>query len=136
MKVPAEVLVHGKSRVLELVYPAGERAAFSFEFLRVFSPSAEVQGHAPDQAKLQVGKRDVLVSGIEPVGQYALKIAFSDGHDTGIYSWDYFESLQQSQDALWAKYLEDLKKAGASRDPNDPANLPFADKPKKTCGCH
>lgn len=136
MKVPSEVSAHNKRRELELVYPDGTRFEFPYEFLRVFSPSADVTGHTPDQAKLQVGKRDVMVKGIKPVGTYALQLVFSDGHDTGVYTFDYFEELGQTKEARWALYLEDLRKAGASRDPDDPANKPFleAAKPKMGCG--
>ncbi len=136
VKIPVEVLVHQKTRALELRYEDGHAAVFSFEFLRVLSPSAEVQGHSPDQAVLQVGCRDVGLKGIEPVGQYALRLTFDDGHDSGLYSWDYFERLDREREALWADYLEALARAGASRDPGDPANAPFLARmrPKKGCG--
>lgn len=135
MKVPVEVLVHGKRKELELVYQDGTNVQFPFEFLRVFSPSAEVQGHAPSEAILQVGLRDVVLVGVEPVGQYALKLIFSDGHDTGVYSWDYFEDLARTKVARWEAYLADLAAAGASRDPDDPANRPFLEKMKPQRGC-
>ena len=135
MKVPVEVLVHGKRKELELVYQDGTNVQFPFEFLRVFSPSAEVQGHAPSEAILQVGLRDVALVGVEPVGQYALKLIFSDGHDTGVYSWDYFEDLARTKAARWEAYLADLAAAGASRDPDDPANRPFLEKMKPQRGC-
>lgn len=122
--------MHQKARTLELVYSEGDRSVFPFEFLRVFSPSAEVQGHTPDQAQLQVGKAEVGLKGLEPVGQYALKIIYDDGHDSGIYSWDYFEKLNRERDALWQGYLADLERAGASRDPKDPKNAPFLAKQK------
>ncbi len=135
MKVPVEVLVHSKTKTLELAYEDGTRAIFPFEFLRVFSPSAEVQGHSPEEAVLQVGCANVGLRGVEPVGQYALRLMFDDGHDTGIYSWDYFEKLRVEHDALWGAYLEELASVGASRDPADSANAPFLArmKPKKTC---
>lgn len=138
MKVPVEVLLHGKRKALELIYEDGSRAEFTYEFLRVFSPSAEVQGHAPSEAVLQVGCRDVSLLGVEPVGQYALKLIFSDGHDTGVYSWDYFDELARFKDERWAAYLAALCSAGASRDPDDPANKPFLEKmkPQRTCGHH
>lgn len=123
--------MHSKSRTLELVYDDGEHSSFSFEFLRVMSPSADVAGHTPEQAVLQVGKRDVVLTGVEPAGLYALKLVFSDGHDTGIYSWDYFERLARTKDSSWQAYLDKLKLAGASRDPDDPANKPFLAKEKK-----
>lgn len=135
MKVPVQVLVHQKSRTLELVYEGGESAVFPFEFLRVLSPSAEVQGHSPDQAVLQVGCRDVGLKGLEPVGQYALKLIFDDGHDTGVYSWDYFEQIDAERDALWQSYLDELAAAGATRDPKDPVNAPFLEKMKPQKGC-
>lgn len=138
MMVPVEVLVHSKRKTLELIYEDGTKAEFSFEFLRVFSPSAEVQGHAPSEAVLQVGCRDVAVVGVEPVGQYALKLIFSDGHDTVVYSWDYFEELVRTQQSRWEDYLAKLSAAGASRDPKDPANKPFLEKmkPQRSCGHH
>lgn len=128
MKVPVQVLVHQKTRTLELIYQNNARAVFPFEFLRVFSPSAEVQGHSPDEAVLQVGKAEVGLKGVEPVGQYALRLLYDDGHDSGVYSWDYFEKLDRERDVLWQKYLEELEKAGASRDPHDPRNAPFVTK--------
>ena len=130
MKVPVQVFVHQKAHTLELVYADDSRAVFPFEFLRVLSPSAEVQGHSPEEAVLQVGKSEVGLKGIEPVGQYALKLIYDDGHDSGVYSWDYFEKLDREREALWAKYLGDLEKAGASRDPHDPRNAPFMPKKK------
>ena len=118
------MLVHQKTRTLELIYQNNARAVFPFEFLRVFSPSAEVQGHSPDEAVLQVGKAEVGLKGVEPVGQYALRLLYDDGHDSGVYSWDYFEKL-------------DREKAVASRDPHDPRNAPFVTKnrpPHGGCG--
>ena len=90
----------------------------------MFSPSAEVRGHGPGQDVLQVGKRDVVVTAIEPVGSYALKLVFSDGHDTGLYSWDYLYELGRDQERLWNRYLERLQAAGASRGPEAPAPAP------------
>lgn len=136
MKVPVEILLHSERRTLELVYEDGVRAEFTHEFLRVNSPSAEVQGHSPEEAQLQVGKRDVAIASIEPIGNYALKIGFTDGHDTGLFSWDYFEELARTKDVRWETYLKDLAEAGASRDPNDPANKPFESKPRTRCGGH
>lgn len=142
MKVPSEILVHSKSRELELVYANDERQSFNFEFLRVLSPSAEVQGHGPDSAVLQVGKQNINLMSIEPVGHYALRLVFSDGHDTGVYSWDYFEKLAQQREQLWAEYLQKLEQADASRDPDDPRNKKFQKPVKSTscgsgkCGCH
>jgi DUF971 family protein len=136
MKIPSGIALHKKSRELELSYEDGRSVRLSFEYLRVMSPSADVQGHTPDEAKLQVGKRLVDITGAEPVGNYALRLVFSDGHDSGIYSWDYFEQLAAEHDERWAKYLADLAAAGASREPGDPANKPFEDKPKAACPHH
>ncbi len=119
MKLPIDLAIHKKSRELELTYEDGVAARLSFEFLRVMSPSAEVQGHSPDEAVLQVGKCLVDIVGIEPVGNYAIQITFSDGHDSGLYSWDYLEDLIVNHDALWANYLNALEKAGASRDSSE-----------------
>lgn len=101
--------------------------------MRVLSPSAEVRGHSPDQAQLPVGKRDVSIVGIEPVGLYALKIIFSDGHDSGLYDWDYLYQLATDKDRLWQQYLKQLQELGASRDPNDPQNESFKPLKQKTC---
>ena len=136
MLVPVDMSLHNKSRRFDITFEDGRSFEFSFEFLRVFSPSAEVQGHTPDQAKLQVGKRDVVIKGIEPVGTYALRFIFSDGHDSGIYSWDYLAELGQNKDQLWEVYLKELADHGASRDPDDPAKAPFAEKPKAACPSH
>lgn len=136
MKVPVEVLLHQKAKTLELLYENGERNIFSLEFLRVLSPSAEVQGHTPDEAVLQVGCRDVGLKGLEPVGQYALRLIFDDGHDSGLYSWDYFEKLGMERETLWQDYLDRLSAAGASRDPEDPANVPFLKKMRPQTQCH
>lgn len=125
--------LHQASRRFDIAFDDGTSYGFSFEFLRVFSPSAEVQGHTPDQAKLQVGKKEVLVERIEPVGQYALRFYFSDGHDSGLYSFDYLSELGQNQHALWEEYLESLRREGASRDPNDPNNVRFAEPAKAQC---
>ncbi len=118
--VPSELRLHRASRVLELVYQNGSSFRLPFELLRVYSPSAEVRGHGPGQEVLQTGKRDVEVTQIEPVGTYAVKLVFSDGHDTGLYSWDYLYGLGRDQEALWQRYLDRLAEAGASRDPAAP----------------
>jgi DUF971 family protein len=118
--VPTNIMVHEQSRVLELVYASGQSYRISFELLRVESPSAEVKGHGPSQAVLQVGKQDVLIKSLEPVGNYAVKPTFSDGHDTGIFSWDYLHQLALNQDVLWQNYLDKLQAAGASRLPAPP----------------
>ncbi len=113
---PTEIKVYKKSARLELTYDTTSHM-LPAEYLRVFSPSAEVQGHSRDQATLQHGKRLVTFKDIEPQGNYAIKLIFSDGHDSGIYSWTYLWDLGENYGANWARYLEDLKKAGQSRDP-------------------
>jgi DUF971 family protein len=113
---PTEIKLHQKSRVLEISFDEGRSFRLPYEFLRVYSPSAEVRGHGPGQEVLQTAKRSVEIRSLEPVGSYAVQPVFSDGHGTGIYSWDYLYELGENQDALWAEYLERLKAAGASRD--------------------
>jgi DUF971 family protein len=115
--VPTEIKLHQTSRVLELAYSDGRAFKLPYELLRVYSPSAEVRGHGPGQETLQVGKRDVTIAAVEPVGHYAIQPRFSDGHDSGIFSWDYLYELGTEQDALWERYLSKLAAAGASRDP-------------------
>ncbi len=114
---PLEIKLHQKSRVFEIVFDDGKRYELSCEFLRVNSPSAEVRGHGPGQEVLQDGKKDVEIAAIEPVGHYAVKLVFSDGHDTGLYSWDYLYSLGENQSRLWQQYLEKLALAGLHREP-------------------
>jgi DUF971 family protein len=113
---PSNIVLHTVSRVLEIAFDDGASFRLPFEFLRVYSPSAEVRGHGPGQEVLQVGKRDVAIDGVEPVGRYAIRPSFSDGHDTGIYSWDYLYDLGARQDELWQRYLDRVAAAGASRD--------------------
>ena len=113
---PTEITLHQQSQVLEISYSDGKTYKLPSEFLRVHSPSAEVRGHGPGQEVLQVGKKDVKIVGIEPVGQYAIQLRFSDGHDTGIYSWDLLYGFGERQDAMWQQYLDRLGEAGASRD--------------------
>ena len=112
---PSSINVHKKSAVLELIYENGRSHQLPAEYLRVFSPSAEVQGHTPEQAILQHGKKEVQFLDIETQGHYAVKISFSDGHDSGIYSWDYLFDLGQNYAKNWEKYLADLESAGKSR---------------------
>ena len=109
---PVEINLHQKSRVLEISYSDGERFEISYELLRVLSPSAEVQGHGPGQGVLQVGKQDVMITHIEPVGHYAIQPTFDDGHDTGIYSWETLYDMGKNRDRYWKEYLEKLEKAG------------------------
>ena len=113
--IPVDIRLHQASRMLELVYSATERYALSCEYLRVSSPSAEVRGHGPGQEVLQTGKRMVGISAIEPIGNYALQFTFTDGHDSGIYSWAYLHELCLEQDQLWEAYLAQMTAAGASR---------------------
>ena len=113
---PEALTVHETSRVLEVAFSDGARFRIPFELMRVYSPSAEVQGHGPGQEVLQTGKRDVTLVHLEPVGNYAVKPTFSDGHDSGIFSWDYLYELGEQQQALWARYAERLAAAGADRD--------------------
>ncbi|MFN7856726.1 MAG: gamma-butyrobetaine hydroxylase-like domain-containing protein [Acidovorax sp.] len=113
---PESITVHGQSRVLEVVFSDGAAFRLPFELMRVYSPSAEVQGHGPGQEILQTGKRDVTLLNLEPVGNYAVKPSFSDGHDSGIFSWDYLYELGQQRDALWEQYLQRLAAAGVDRD--------------------
>ena len=103
--------------MLELGFADGHAFRLPYEFLRVYSPSAEVRGHGPGQETMQVGKKDVTITEVEPVGHYAIRPVFSDGHATGIYSWDYLQELGLHQDEMWQRYLERLAAAGASRDP-------------------
>jgi DUF971 family protein len=114
--IPTNVVMHQQSKVLELSYENGNSYRLPFEFLRVLSPSAEVRGHGPGQETLQTGKRDVAINELEPVGHYAIRPMFSDGHDSGLFSWEYLHFLCENQDALWNDYLDKLKQAGASRD--------------------
>ncbi|MBM3390445.1 MAG: DUF971 domain-containing protein [Betaproteobacteria bacterium] len=122
--IPTEIKLHQKSRLMEIAFSDGSRCELSYELLRVYSPSAEVRGHGPGQETLQVGKRDVEIQQIEPVGAYAVKPVFSDGHDSGLYSWDYLYWLGANRDRLWQEYLDRMAEAGASRDPADYPSLP------------
>jgi DUF971 family protein len=114
--VPTGITLHQKSRLLEIAFADGRSFRLSYEFLRVHSPSAEVRGHGPGQEVLQVGKRQVEIKSLDPVGSYAVQPLFSDGHGTGIYSWAYLYELGQNQDKLWAEYLAKLAAARAGRD--------------------
>ncbi len=118
---PAELTVHGHSRVLEIAYTDGARFRIPFELMRIYSPSAEVKGHGPGQEVLQTGKREVGIDNLEPVGNYGVKPTFNDGHDTGIFTWDYLYHLGSQQDELWREYEQRLVTAGAGRD--DPMPL-------------
>jgi DUF971 family protein len=113
---PTEIKLHQVSRVMEIAFSDGRSFRLPYEYLRVYSPSAEVRGHGPGQEVLQVGKRAVEIRNLEPVGSYAVQPQFSDGHSTGIYSWDYLYELGARQDENWRRYLAKLAEAGASRD--------------------
>jgi DUF971 family protein len=114
--LPTEITLHQASRALEISFADGKSFRLPCEFLRVHSPSAEVRGHGPGQETLQIGKKDVTITAVEPVGQYAIQLRFSDGHDTGIYSWDLLYDYGVQQESMWRQYLERLQEAGASRD--------------------
>lgn len=114
--IPSEIRLHQKSRFLEIAYDNGERYTLDFEFLRVFTPSAEARGHGPGQETLQTGKRTVNIERIEPVGSYAIRPIFSDGHDSGLYSWDLLYNLGKHHDDLWQEYLKQIEANGLSRD--------------------
>lgn len=114
---PTEIKLHQQSRALEIAFDDGACFQMPYEFLRVHSPSAEVRGHGVGQETLQVGKKDVVVLEVLPVGNYAMKIVFDDGHDSGLYTWDYLYNLGKHQAELWQEYLEKLAAAGGSREP-------------------
>jgi len=114
---PTDIRLHRKSKVLDLVFEDGASFQLPCEYLRVLSPSAEVRGHGPGQEVLQVGKRQVNIDGVEPIGHYAVKLVFDDGHNSGIYTWDYLYTLGVDQSSLWSDYLQRLEAAGKSREP-------------------
>lgn len=128
--VPTALTVHQQSRVLEVAFDDGAHFRLPFELLRIYSPSAEVQGHGPGQEVLQTGKRDVQVTEMAAVGHYAVQPRFSDGHDTGIFSWDYLYKLGADQALLWQRYEERLLAAGVDRD------APMAGAPASACASH
>ena len=120
---PTEIRLRKKSRILEVAYPDGARYELPCEYLRVFSPSAEVRGHGPSQAVLVIGKESVGIRAIDPVGHYAVRLTFDDGHDSGLYSWAYLRELGENQETNWADYLEKTSAAGVQRktpDGSDP----------------
>lgn len=127
---PTDITVHSQSRVLEVAFSDGATFRIPFELMRIYSPSAEVQGHGPGQEVLQTGKREVELVGLEPIGNYAVQPSFSDGHDTGIFSWDYLYFLGSGQDRLWSEYDKRLQEAGVGRDAPMPAKGGHA------CGSH
>lgn len=127
---PESITVHAQSRILEVGFSDGATFRIPFELMRVYSPSAEVQGHGPGQETLQTGKRNVDLVALEPVGNYAVQPTFSDGHDSGIFSWDYLYFLGAKQDELWADYNARLQAAGVDRD------APMPEKAGSACGHH
>ena len=133
MPLPQSLTVHAASRVLEVGYSDGQTFRLPFELLRVYSPSAEVQGHGPGQEVLQTGKREVGIDNIEQVGNYAIKPFFSDGHESGLFTWNYLYELGQNQDTLWRDYLARLEAAGVDRDT---PMLPKAGASGHGCGGH
>ncbi len=141
--IPSHIELHRQSRTLELRYADGNQFTLGCEYLRVYSPSAEVRGHGQGQETLQIGKINVAITDIKPVGNYAVQFTFSDGHDTGIYSWSYLRELCDNREAWWDDYLRRLHEAGASRDPEvqvvrlgglaapAPANIGSREPPKR-----
>jgi DUF971 family protein len=127
---PQELTVHSQSRVLEVSFSDGASFRIPFELMRIYSPSAEVQGHGAGQEVLQTGKREVTVDALDPIGNYAVQPRFSDGHDTGIYSWDYLYFLGAQQDRLWQDYENRLKAANIDRD------APMVPKSGTSCASH
>lgn len=127
---PESLTVHGQSRVLEVGFSDGKIFRIPFELMRVYSPSAEVQGHGPGQETLQTGKREVTIVDLESVGHYAIKPSFSDGHDTGLFTWEYLYFLGSQQDELWADYDKRLQAAGVERD------APMPEKTGGQCASH
>ncbi len=127
---PESLTLHGASRVLEVGFSDGKTFRIPFELMRVYSPSAEVQGHGPGQEVLQTGKRQVAIEALEPVGNYAVKPTFSDGHDSGLFTWEYLYFLGTQEQALWAEYEQRLQAAGVGRDD------PMPEKAGASCGHH
>ncbi|GGA54887.1 hypothetical protein GCM10011385_05600 [Nitratireductor aestuarii] len=115
VKTPSELRVSKERDALTVTFPGNEPVRLSAEMLRVLSPSAEVQGHSPDQRVLVVGKENVTISNLEPIGHYAVRIVFSDGHSTGLFTWSYLEELAQKRNQLWADYLRELQEKGYNR---------------------
>ena len=137
---PTEIKLHQKSRVLEISFADGKTFRLPCEFLRVYSPSAEVRGHGPGQEVLQTGKKDIDITQLEPVGRYAIQPTFSDGHNTGIYSWDLLYDYGLRQDEMWRHYLDRLEAAGASREagaasPPPKARVQMTDRPRDGHPC-
>ncbi|HEV7813867.1 MAG TPA: DUF971 domain-containing protein [Janthinobacterium sp.] len=131
---PTALTVHKQSRVLDISFDDGAEFSFPFEFLRVYSPSAEVRGHSKGQEVLQVGKRDIDIASIEPVGNYAIQPTFSDGHNSGLYSWAYLHHLGSNQEELWQEYLDQLAAAGYVGDAGRDSGSKGSVKAMSACG--
>ncbi|MGI4844070.1 MAG: gamma-butyrobetaine hydroxylase-like domain-containing protein [Janthinobacterium lividum] len=137
MSNPTDIAVRQKSRVLDIAFDDGSSFSIPFELMRVYSPSAEVKGHGPGQEVLQLGKREVGITGVEPVGNYAIKPLFDDGHDSGIFTWDYLYKLGSEQASLWQQYLDRLHAAGFAGDSGrEPGTALPGAAPKSGCGHH
>lgn len=134
--VPTSLTVRSQSRVVEIAFDTGEAFSLPFEFLRVYSPSAEVRGHGAGQEVLQTGKRNVLITAMEPVGNYAVQPHFSDAHNTGIYSWDYLHWLGTNQKQLWDDYLHRLEEAGFTPETGRDAPMATQSASGHSCGHH
>ncbi|MEN3276911.1 MAG: hypothetical protein V7631_2701 [Massilia sp.] len=135
MPNPTELTVHQKSRLFDIAFDDGSAFSIPFELMRVYSPSAEVKGHGPGQEILQVGKREVGIRGVEPVGNYAVKPLFSDGHDSGIYTWDFLYKLGSEQETLWADYMARLHAAGFEGDSGREPGTVLPGAPVRSGGC-
>ncbi|MFC5459632.1 gamma-butyrobetaine hydroxylase-like domain-containing protein [Massilia niabensis] len=135
MPTPTELTVHQKSRLFDIAFDDGSAFSIPFELMRVYSPSAEVKGHGPGQEVLQVGKREVGIRGVEPVGNYAVKPLFNDGHESGIYTWDFLYKLGSEHDALWADYMARLHAAGFEGDSGREPGTVLPGAPVRTGGC-
>jgi DUF971 family protein len=133
--IPTALTVHQKSRVLDIVFDDGAAFSLPFEYLRVYSPSAEVRGHGAGQEVLQLGKREVGISGLEPVGNYAVQPIFTDGHDTGLYTFEYLYKLGSEHDALWADYMNRLADAGFPGDTGRAPGAAIPGAPTKAASC-
>jgi DUF971 family protein len=138
MPTPINLTIRQQSKILEIAFDDGAAFSIPFELMRVYSPSAEVKGHGPGQEVLQVGKREVGIRGVEPVGNYGVKPLFSDGHESGIYTWDYLYKLGKEHDSLWQDYLARLQAAGFDADNGRAPGtvLPGADAKPHACGHH
>lgn len=135
MPTPTELTVHQKSRLFDIAFDDGSAFSIPFELMRVYSPSAEVKGHGPGQEVLQVGKREVGIRGVEPVGNYAVKPLFTDGHESGIYTWDFLYKLGSEHDALWQDYVARLHAAGFEGDSGREPGTVLPGAPVRTGGC-